>query len=48
MNEFIFGCAGSSLLHLGLSLVAASRGCSQVAVPGLLIAVASLVLQHRL
>ena len=40
------------VLHLycckGFSLVAASRGCSLVAVHGLLIAVASLVAEHRL
>ena len=44
---FIFGCAGSSLLH-GLSLVAESRGYSLVVVCRLLIAVASLVLEHGL
>ena len=32
----------------GFSLVAASRGCSLVAVHGLLIVVASLVAEHRL
>ena len=32
----------------GLSLLAASRGLLFVAVPGLLIAVASLVAEHRL
>ena len=32
----------------GFSLVAASRGCSLVVVCGLLIAVASLVMQHVL
>lgn len=37
---FIFGCAGSSLLH-GLSLDAATRGYSLLAVCKLLIAVAS-------
>ena len=36
---FIFGCVGSSLLHPGFSLVAAS---------GLLLAVASLVAEHGL
>ena len=40
------------VLHLhcckGFSLVAASRGCSLVAVHVLLIAVASLVAEHRL
>ena len=39
---FIFGCTGSSLLH-GLSLFAASRSHSLVAVPGLHIVKASLV-----
>ena len=41
----MFGCAGSSLL-CGLSLVAASRAYSVVAVHGLLIAVASLVAEQ--
>ena len=40
---FLFGCAGSSSLYLGSSLVAVSRGCSLVVVRGLFIAVASLV-----
>ena len=44
---FFFGCAGSSLLQ-GLSLVAASRDHSLVAVHGLLIEVASLAVEHRL
>ena len=44
---FIFGCAGSSLLH-GLSLVVVSRGYSLVAVCGLLTALASLVAEHGL
>ena len=39
---FIFGCAGSSLLHT-LSLVAVSRSSSLVMVYGPLVAVASLV-----
>ena len=43
----IFGCAGSSLLHAGSSLVGMSRGSSPAAVPGLLI-VASLVAEHGL
>ena len=42
VSDFIFGCTGSSLLH-GLSLFAASRSHSLVAVPGLHIAKASLV-----
>ena len=45
---FIFGCTGSSLAVCGLSLVIVSRGCSLAAVRGLLIAVASLVAEHRL
>ena len=45
--SFIFGCAGSSLLH-GLSLVVVSRGYSLVAVCGLLTALASLVAEHGL
>ena len=44
---FIFGCVGSSLLHVGFSLVA-ERGDYSVAVRGLLIAVASLVAEHGL
>ena len=44
---FFFGCAGSSLLRSGFSLVAASRGYF-VAVRRLLIAVASLVAEHGL
>ena len=43
----IFGCVGSSLLR-GLSLVAASGGYSLFAVCGLLIEVASLVVEHGL
>ena len=44
---FIYGCAGLLLL-CRLSLVAASRGYSLVAVCGLLIAVASLIAEHGL
>ena len=44
---FIFGCAGSLLLHTGSSPIAASGGCSRVAVCGLLILVAPLV-EHEL
>ena len=44
---FIFGCIGSSLLHVGFSLVVASRGYS-VAVHGLLIVVGSLAVEHGL
>ena len=43
----MFGCAGSSLL-LGLFSVVASRGCSLVAVSELLVAVPSLVAEHKL
>ena len=42
---FIFGCAGSRMLVLGLSLVAGRGVYSLVAVRGLLIAVTSLVEQ---
>ena len=45
---FIFGCTGSLLLHVGFSLVVASGGLLFVAVRGLLIAVASLAVEHRL
>ena len=44
----MFGCPGSLLLHVGFSLVVASRGYSLVTVYGLLLAVASLVAEHRL
>ena len=44
---FIYGCTGSLLLHAGFSLVAASKGCSLVAVQGLLVAMASLVVAQR-
>ena len=40
---FIFGCAGSLLLHTGSSPVAASGGDSRVAVCRFLIVVAPLV-----
>ena len=43
---FIFGCTGSSWLHVGF-LVAEKRGCSLV-VLGLLVAVASLAAVHGL
>ena len=45
---FIFGCAGSSFAVCRLSIVAASRGYSLVAVRGLLIEVASVVAEQRL
>ena len=48
INSFISGCAGSSLLRTGCSLVAESRGYSLVLVGGLLIALASLVVEYRL
>ena len=51
MYLFILGCARSSLLCfavLGFSLVVASRGYSQVAVCGLLIAAASLAAERWL
>ena len=41
-----FGCAGSLLWCLGLSLVVASRGYSLVVVCRFLIAVASLVAEY--
>ena len=44
---FIFACTGSLLLYR-LSLVAVHWGYSLVEVLGLLIAVASLVAEHRL
>ena len=49
INLFIlsFGCVGSLLLPRGLSLVGGERGLLFVAVHGLLIAVASLVAEHR-
>ena len=48
---FIFGCAGSSLLHAGFFFffpAAASGGYFLVAVHGLLIVKVSLVTEHRL
>ena len=45
---FIFGCAGSLLLHGLSSPVAVSGGYSLVAVHGLLIVVASTVVEHGL
>ena len=44
---FSFSCAGSSLLQ-GFSLVVESGGYSLVAVPRLLVVVASRVAEHRL
>jgi len=46
--SFDFGCAGSSLLCAGLSLVAVSRGCSLAVVHRLLIVLASLVAEQGL
>ena len=43
--KFIFGCAGSSLLH---ELLSSCRSYSLVAVQGFLVAVASLVEGHGL
>ena len=45
---FIFGCAGSLLLHPGPSLVAASRGYTLAVALELHIEVASLVAEHGL
>ena len=45
---FIYGCAGSLLLCMGFFLVVASGGYSVIEVDGILIAVASLVVEHRL
>ena len=52
---FVFGCIGSSLRHMGLSvaargpsLVVASGGYSIAVVCRLLVAVASLIADHRL
>ena len=47
LNVFLFGFTGSSLL-CELSLVAASRDYSLVAVHGLLTAVASFLEEHRI
>ena len=44
---FIVGCTGYSLLQ-GFSVVAESGDYSLVVVPGLLIEVASLIVEHRL
>ena len=46
-SAFFCDCVGSLLLR-GLSLVAASGGSSAVALYWLLVAVASLVAEHRL
>ena len=46
INLFIFGCIRSSLLHVGFSLVTASGGLLFIVVRRLLIAVASLVVEH--
>ena len=45
---FIFGCIGSSLLRAGFVSSCGEQGLLFVAVRGLLIAVASLVADHRL
>ena len=44
----LFGCAGSSSLHMGFSLVAVRQSYSLVLVHGLLTVVASLVAEHGL
>ena len=46
--NLLFGCAGSLLLQAGFFPVEASGGHCVFAVCGLLIAVVSLVAQHRL
>ena len=43
----LFVCTGSSLLLAGFLWLWASAGCSLVAVLGLLIAMASFVVEHR-
>ena len=48
LNSFIFGYARSLLLWHGFSLVVESRGSSLDAVYGLLIAGASLAVEHGL
>ena len=45
---FIFGCIGSSLLQAGFLSSCGERGLLFFAVRRLLIAVASLVVEHRL
>ena len=45
---FIYGCIGSSLLHVGFFSNCGEQGPLFVAVRGLLIAAASLVAEHRL
>ena len=47
-SVFMFGCTGSSLWCVRLSLVVVSRVCSLVVVQTLLIAVVSLVVEHGL
>ena len=44
---FIFGCAGSLLLHMGFSSCR-EQGLLFITVPGLLISVAALGVEHRL
>ena len=46
-NLFIFGCVGSSLLHAGFSSCG-EQGLLFSGVHGFLIAVVSLVVEHRL
>ena len=45
---FIYGCIGSSLLHVGFLSSCGEQGLLFLAVHGLLIAVASVVAEHRL
>ena len=46
---YIFGCVGSSLLHVGFFFSSCGeRGLLFIAVHGLLIVVASLVVEHGL
>ena len=45
---FIFGCVGSLLLRVGFLSSCSERGLLFIVVRGLLIAVASLVAEHRL
>ena len=47
-NLFIFGCVGSSLLHVQAFSSCGERGLLFVVVRGLLIVVASLVVEHGL
>ena len=46
--NLFFGCVGSSLLHAGFLSSCSERGLLFIVVCGYLIAVASLVAEHRL